>query len=496
MLNEEGGIDPEQFRMDEMFDRMDAVGKSILGLTIQCAQCHTHKFDPITHEEYYRLFAYLNNDHEAQRVVYTPDEQMKIADIRRQTAEIEAGLRQVHVNWAERMARWEAEVSKPPASWSVVPVSNAGDNSQRYIEQKDGSVLAQGYAPTKFTAHLRGRTDMQNIRSFRLELLNDPNLPCNGPGRSFLGTCALSEFNVEAVDAKDPKNKVKVKFVKATADYGNPERPLEPNFDDKSNKTRVTGPVEYAIDGKDDTAWGIDAGPGRRNVPRQAVFVADKPVSFPDGTVLYFDLKQNHGGWNSDDHMNNNLGRFRLSVTTAEAEADPVPARLRPILAIPRKQRSATQQHALFSLWRETVPEFKDENEKIAALWKQYPVGATALTLQARSEPRDTRVLKRGDFLKPAEPVAAGVPAFLHPLADPHAPPTRLTFANWVVDRRRRRLRAYSSTASGRRTSAPAWLPRARISAPRARSHRIPNCSIGWPSNSWIPAGVSKPSTG
>src|SRR6185312_6507322 len=57
MLNEEGAIDPEQFRMDEIFDRVDAIGKSMLGLTVQCAQCHSHKFDPISQEEYYRLFA-------------------------------------------------------------------------------------------------------------------------------------------------------------------------------------------------------------------------------------------------------------------------------------------------------------------------------------------------------------------------------------------------------------------------------------------------------
>ena len=80
MINEEGGIDPEQFRMEAMFDRMDAIGKSVLGLTIQCAQCHTHKYDPITQEEYYRLFAFLNNDHEAQPVVYTPEELRKVAE--------------------------------------------------------------------------------------------------------------------------------------------------------------------------------------------------------------------------------------------------------------------------------------------------------------------------------------------------------------------------------------------------------------------------------
>ena len=66
MLNEEGGVDPEQFRMESMFDRMDALGKSVLGLTIQCAQCHDHKFDPISQKEYYQLFAFLNNDDESQ----------------------------------------------------------------------------------------------------------------------------------------------------------------------------------------------------------------------------------------------------------------------------------------------------------------------------------------------------------------------------------------------------------------------------------------------
>ena len=74
MINEEGGIDPEQFRMEAMFDRMDAIGKAVLGLTIQCAQCHTHKYDPLAQADYYRMFAFINNCHEAQVSVYTPAE--------------------------------------------------------------------------------------------------------------------------------------------------------------------------------------------------------------------------------------------------------------------------------------------------------------------------------------------------------------------------------------------------------------------------------------
>src|SRR5207245_375341 len=81
MINEEGGIDPEQFRMEALFDRMDALGKSVLGLTIQCAQCHDHKFDPLTQEAYYRMFAFLNNDHEATITVYTPEQQRRRADV-------------------------------------------------------------------------------------------------------------------------------------------------------------------------------------------------------------------------------------------------------------------------------------------------------------------------------------------------------------------------------------------------------------------------------
>lgn len=435
MLNEEGGVDPEQFRMDAMFDRMDAIGKAFLGLTIACCQCHNHKFDPMTQEEYYKLFAYLNNDHEAQRVVYTPEEQKTIADIRMKIGEIENELRRANPDWKERMAKWE-ESLKPQPNWEVVRLSNLGDNSQRYIEQKDGSILCQGYAPTKFSTDMRGKPTLKKITGFRLELLNDPNLPCNGPGRSFMGTSALSEFSVDAADAKEPGKKTRIKFVRATADYGNPERELEPNFDDRSKKKRVTGPVEYAIDGKDDTAWGIDAGPGRRNVPRNAVFVPEKPLDFPNGVILDFHLKQNHGGWNSDDHMNNNLGRFRLSVTSdSDPVAETIPIQVRRILSISADKRTDEQISAVFSHWRTTVADWKAENDKIEAQWKRWPVGSTQLVVQSRDEKRNTSILTRGDFLKPTKPVIAGVPAFLNPLNDPKADGSRLTLANWIASR-------------------------------------------------------------
>ncbi|HEX8203118.1 MAG TPA: PSD1 and planctomycete cytochrome C domain-containing protein [Isosphaeraceae bacterium] len=438
MINEEGGINPEQFRMEAMFDRMEAVGAGILGLTIQCARCHTHKFDPLTHDDYYRMFAFLNDSHEANVAVYTPEEQEQRDRIFREIREIEADLQHRAPDWAERMAAWEEQVRADPSAWTVVRPTVLDDSTggQKYLPREDGSFLAQGYAPTKHRATMTVRVEAPTITAFRLELLNDPDLPLGGPGRSIKGTAALTEFEAQAAPADAPEKVETIKLARASADVNPPETPLEPIFDDKSGKRRVTGPIDFAIDGKDETAWGIDVGPGRRNQPRQAVFVAETPIAHPQGTILTFFLKQNHGGWNSDDNQNQNLGRFRLSITAAPAPSvDPLPADVRSILAIPGQRRTPAQVAAIFGSWRTTVPEWREANGRIEALWRRHPEGSTQLVLQTRQTPRATHLLERGDFLKPAHEVGPGVPAFLNPLpAD--APPTRLTFARWLADRR------------------------------------------------------------
>src|SRR5262249_27734952 len=208
-----------------------------------------------------------------------------------------------------------------------------------------------------------------------------------------------------------------VKLARATADVNPPEKPLDLIYDDRSKKRRVTGPIGFAVDGKNETAWGIDVGPGRRNQPRKAAFTAEKPIAYPHGTILTFHLAQNHGGWNSDDNQNHNLGRFRLSITgKPDAEADPLPRVVREILAIPRDKRTPAQESVIFSYWRTTVPAWNEANDRIDALWAQHPEGATQLVLSERSKGRGTHLLQRGDFLKPAKAVDPGVPSFLNPM--------------------------------------------------------------------------------
>ncbi len=437
MINEEGGVDPEQFRMEAMFDRMDAIGKGVLGLTIQCAQCHTHKYDPITHDDYYRMFAFLNNSHEADIPVYSPEQQKVRADLFRQIKDIETDLQHRNPDWPERMADWERRAKAGQPDWVVVrpEVDEISTGGCKYLPMPDGSLLESGYAPTKHTVKLTVRTDLTDISAIRLELLNDADLPLGGPGRSIKGTGALTEFKVDAAPADHPEKVEHLKVFTASADVNPPETPLDPIFDDKSGKKRVIGPVAFALDGDDKTAWGHDVGPGRRNLPRKAVFSLEAPIRHEKGTILTFHLQQNHGGWNSDDNQNCNLGRFRLSVTnTPKAEADPLPKAVREALGVPSEARNPAQVATLFGYWRTTVPAWKAENDRVEALWKGHPEGTSQLVLTDRDDPRETFVLERGDFLKRTRAIGPGVPGFLNPLPSGEAP-NRLTFARWLVAR-------------------------------------------------------------
>jgi hypothetical protein len=290
------------------------------------------------------------------------------------------------------------EKSNQP-EWTVIRpvVEDITTGGQKYLPQPDGSFLAQGYAVAKHGVHFWLTNDLQSITAFRFELLTDPNLPANGPGRSLKGIAALTEFTVD-VSPLDSTNKTRLKFSNATADYSMPKSGLTPEHFDQALSNRVVGPVTFANDNDENTAWGIDAGPGRRNTDRVAVFESEPPAGFAGGTVWNFRVIQRHGGPINDAHMNYNLGRFRLSVTTNAGPivADSVPKRVRDILAIPRAKRSPQQIAAVFSHWRTTQPEFAETNDRIEKLWAPWPEGRNAIDPHgprgaARNPPAQTR---------------------------------------------------------------------------------------------------------
>lgn len=135
MINQEGGIDKEEFRIEAVVDRVNTTGQVFLGLTLACAKCHDHKYDPVYHDEYYKLFAFYNDDDEVDLDLPTPEQAGKLAEVKGAVAEIakqrdlyrEAALRDRLAPWLaglteEQYKDWGLKekdaITRAPSKWS------------------------------------------------------------------------------------------------------------------------------------------------------------------------------------------------------------------------------------------------------------------------------------------------------------------------------------------------------------------------------------------
>lgn len=441
MINEEGAIVPEQFRMEGVVDRMDCIGKAVLGLSLQCAQCHSHKFDPITQDEYYGIFAFLNDTCEAQAWVYTAQQRQKIAALHSQIQAVEAKLKAERPDWQRQMAAWEADVARQQIPWTPLVATELGSTSglNHPTQEVDLSVMSLGHPTTKGDIYIIAQPDLQGVTGLRLEALCHNDLPFGGPGRSRYGTWAVSEM---VVTARRPGTKdwEPLKLAQATADFSEAAGPMEEEwkagFDPQNKRTR--GPVSFLIDGDNSTGWRADRGIGRRNQEGVAVVQFEKPLDLPAGTELKVLLRFEHSD-SSNGRGNVMLGRCRVSTTRSPAPTA-LPIDYAAILAIqtPADQRTQAQQDAIFSAWRRTCKECAKFNDEIEKLWRSYPVAETSvLCLSARPPAfaRETHLLDRGAWDQPKQAVAPHTPASLHSWTT-GANQDRLSLARWLVDRR------------------------------------------------------------
>ena len=419
MINEEGAIVPEQFRMVEMFDRMDCIGKSILGLTTQCAQCHTHKFDPLTMREYYEMFAYLNNTYEAQSWVYNSSQQTKREEILKAIGQLETEIKNSRPNWQQELDTFATQLLATRPKWEPIAFNDMNSISglNHPTQEKDLSLLMKGH--TSGDVYFIGETKLEGITGLQLEVLTHPDFPFRGPGRNHVGSWGIREVEL-FIQPPDGKEWQKIKLVQATADYSDAEQ----KHDEGKN---TSGPVSLLIDGNDNTWWKADRGTWLRNQPSVAVIQFENPLTAPPGTKIKIAMR-----------MTDMVGCCRFSFTTSEK---PTAASIDYAAVISAErvaaERNAEEQRSLLDAWRKTVPELKMLSEQIDGLWKQYPAAETSI-LHAAERPqhdaRSTYILQRGDWDKPSELVAPGVPAAFHPLTEDTLPP-RLRFAKWLVDR-------------------------------------------------------------
>ncbi|WP_231934399.1 PSD1 and planctomycete cytochrome C domain-containing protein [Botrimarina colliarenosi] len=435
MVNEEGGADPEQFRIEGLFDRVDAIGKAVLGITTQCAQCHTHKYDPISHDEYYGLFAYLNNCHEATIAVYTDAELREIEQIERDVASIKADLKSSASDWRNELVAWAQSVRATEVDWTPVRVERENFTGEKFDYLDDLSVLSRGFSGSPLTADMATKPAAGSYSAVRVEFLTHPTLPRGGPGRSIYGTHALTEFRC-FYTAPDGQ-RTQLKLVSASSDIDPPDQPMEFPFIDttKEEDERRLGPIEYAIDEDLTTGWHTNGSPATRNRDHKAVFVLSEPIAVEPGGTLTFRLKQDHGGWNPNDNHTNIAGRYRFSLTkTPEPEADPLPREVREIIGRSPESWSESEWGRVFDYWRTTRSEWVEANRAIAERLDGFPEGTLQCVTLERDEARVTHLLERGNFLTLGQVIEPHTPAFLHPTPE-GAPATRLTLARWLASR-------------------------------------------------------------
>jgi hypothetical protein len=429
MTNVEAGTEPEETRTNQIIDRVNTTATVWLGSTIECAQCHDHKYDPFSQKEYYQLFAFFNNTAiEAERKnpkvpgsIQFIGPSMKLSDdaedSKRQTLESNLAkiIRQIRKRTAKLRKEspgWESELRDSLASASRTHVIDldefASAEGAAHRELDDKSILLVDDPPDTDTYTFVATTNLTNITAFKLEALTDDSLPGNGPGRGDARrpNFVLNTFAVEM--APHGSNEfVPVRFTNANADYS------QPGFN-----------VRGAIDDDPSTGWGIFP---KFGVPHEATFQTETPVGVAEGIIFRFRMVQTYGGGRT-------VGRLRVSALTGDANAKPVPAEIVRIVNLSAEARMKKDRAALdrYRLNRDAeIVALRKQRAEITAELRQLAV-PTTLVMQEQPAARPTMIFSRGDYKQPSERVVPGVPAVLHSYKLEQD--DRLALAKWIVD--------------------------------------------------------------
>lgn len=420
LLNREGGVDIEEDRCKIVVDRVSTMGTVWLGLTVGCAECHTHKYDAITQKEFYQLYAFFNSTDD--RDIPAPTT-AKAGAWAREHTDLQRAKRDYAAKVDAEMEAWAKKVAGLPDIWVTPDVDDyelptfGANNGANLYPQEDGSFLVTGMIENKTHYIMMLNTRLKGITGIRVEAMTDEMLPELGPGWAPNGNFVLSELLVESASLQDVNNLKSHAVAGVKADYSQP-----------------TLEIEKSIDGDEKTGWAVDITHlPMHGVDRCAVYTLKDPVSHANGTRLKVSLVQHHGS-------SHTLGRVRVTYTTASPEelaGQEVPQRVRNICRAPAPKRTLDQRAELKRYYEAT---FKTNSTELATFAKALAESTgvkgevRAQVLTERRKPRPTHVHVRGNFLDKGAPVQHGVMSVLHAFKPRQNPPNRIDLANWLVD--------------------------------------------------------------
>ena len=428
LTTEEGGAQAKDYEARMLTDRVRAIGTVWLGQTTGCAQCHDHKFDPITIRDFYALGAFFADiaepivgRREPGMLVTTAADQLKLKAWDQRIAELTAQIESPSVALDAAQKEWELSVlgaSQTQLEWSALqPTQLKADAGSQLTLEAGEVVRSSGGTDGPVSYELTIKTDLPKITGFRLEAITSSKLPGRGPGRAQNGNFVLTEFTGTLREVGAPDRVLKLSNTSATFE--------QPAF-----------PAAAAIDGRTGeklNGWAVGGGTG---VDQAIYFTLAEPLSAAGEKTLILSLRHDYG----EKHA---LGKFRISATASPGplavEKASVPPEIAAIAKIAPEQRSSEQSARIKKHFRALAPQLAEPRSELARVQNERAAFEKALPRCIVSEStqsrRTVRILPRGNWMDESGEVME--PALPHFLPQPNVAKdrrlTRLDLAQWIV---------------------------------------------------------------
>lgn len=396
MENDEGGTDDEEFRVAAVKDRVDTTLQVWMGLTMGCAKCHSHKYDPISQHAYYQMYALFNQTEDADReqpLLKTPtrEQQDQIQRLEGELKTLQQALADRPPGYAEAFSDWQAKFKGRPL-WA--PLLYSGFESNQGIEltqDNQGVLLVDQELPEKDTWKLTLQLPPgQPLTSIRIDTFPKPK-----GGKWNDKNVVLNEFKVELIEpGQDP---VPCKLVRPRADF-----------------SQRDWPVAKAIDGQASSGWAFSPQAGQAHA---AVFDFEQPIEPGTGRQLRLTLQQQYGAGLL-------LKRFRISASNYPASW------LAAEVKIPSTE--TLFETRVFPATRQLHANIAAKRKEITGVRQAVPSTPVMRELAADKR-RQTRIHVRGNFLDLGDPVEGSVPEGFGRF-DAAWPRNRLGVARWLIN--------------------------------------------------------------
>lgn len=412
MLNEEGGIDPLEFRYHAMADRVATTGTTWLGLTTGCAQCHTHKFDPITHEDYFGMMAYLNNADEPELFLTDEKSDVRLKENRKRAEELISKLETYWPSSTEEKKQpelddaftsWYQHQTANLVAWKSIKPDSMSTNMVNLSQESDAVIFASGDITKADTYTLHFPAIDRDVTAIRLEALPDVRLPGGGPGLTYYegrkGDFFLNEIEISQSKPTLQSNQT-LPWSEASSTYAG------------STFGKLGGGAKLAINGDIQSGWSVA---GRIGEPHVAVFNLAEPL----GAGNTFTITMKFGR-----HFASSIGKFRISVAGSEK---PISATL---LA---QNHTKAEAKRLFLM---QAKQLKEQTDKIRRMLRPMQ-GNSTLVMKERQPgfARKTFLHHRGEYTQRRHEVSPRLPEAIFDAATQARPKNRMQFAKWLVSR-------------------------------------------------------------